>query len=79
MNWPKPPGPNSRPSKSEGGYAASLMSGAFQGRVKATRDARAKDIAKRKIPVTGVSEFPLLEEIAAPDRRCTAPALRRRS
>ncbi|WP_034768910.1 methylmalonyl-CoA mutase family protein [Hyphomonas sp. CY54-11-8] len=50
----------------EGGYAASLMSGAFQGRVKATRDARAKDIAKRKIPVTGVSEFPLLEEIAAP-------------
>ena len=50
----------------EGGYATSLMSGAFQDRVKATRDARAKDIAKRKIPVTGVSEFPLLDEIAAP-------------
>jgi methylmalonyl-CoA mutase len=50
----------------EGGYAASLTSGAFQGRVAATREARAKDIAKRKIPVTGVSEFPLLDEIAAP-------------
>jgi methylmalonyl-CoA mutase len=50
----------------EGGFAASLLSGAFQARVKAKRDARAKDIGKRKIPITGVSEFPLLEEISAP-------------
>ena len=50
----------------EGGYAASLISGAFQTRVAAMRDTRAKDIAKRKVPITGVSEFPLLEEIAAP-------------
>ena len=50
----------------EGGFAASLMAGAFQTRVAAVREARAKDIAKRKIPVTGVSEFPLLDEIAAP-------------
>lgn len=52
--------------ESEGGYGASLVSGAFQGRVKTVRDARARDIARRKIPLTGVSEYPLLEEIAAP-------------
>jgi methylmalonyl-CoA mutase len=52
--------------ESEGGYGASLISGTFQARVVAVRDARAKDIAKRKIPVTGVSEYPLLGEIGAP-------------
>lgn len=52
--------------ESEGGYAASLLSGAFQARIKAVRDARAKDIGRRKIPLTGVSEYPLLEEIGAP-------------
>jgi methylmalonyl-CoA mutase len=50
----------------EGGYADSLVSGAFQDRVATIRDARAKDIAKRKVPITGISEFPLLDEIAAP-------------
>ena len=50
----------------EGGFADSLLAGAVQSRVVATRDARAKDIAKRKVPITGVSEFPLLDEIAAP-------------
>jgi methylmalonyl-CoA mutase len=50
----------------EGGFAASLMAGAFQGRVATVRDARAKDIARRKLPITGVSEYPLLEEIGAP-------------
>ena len=52
--------------EAEGGYAASLMAGAFQSRIASVREARAKDIAKRKIPVTGVSEFPLLDEITAP-------------
>lgn len=52
--------------ESEGGYGASLISGAFQARVKTVREARAKDIARRKIPLTGVSEYPLLDEIAAP-------------
>jgi len=50
----------------EGGFAASLVAGAFQSRVAAMKAARAKDIGKRKIPITGVSEFPLLDEIAAP-------------
>ena len=52
--------------ESEGGFAASLMAGAFQARVAASREARAKDVARRKIPLTGVSEYPLLEEIGAP-------------
>lgn len=52
--------------ESEGGFAASLISGAFQSRVAAVREARAKDIARRKIPITGVSEYPLLEEVEAP-------------
>ncbi len=50
----------------EGGLVESLRSGALQGRVAAAAAARAKDIGKRKIAITGVSEFPLLEEIEAP-------------
>jgi len=50
----------------EGGFAASLMAGAFQARVAAVREGRAKDIARRRIAITGVSEYPLLEEIGAP-------------
>ena len=57
----------------EGGYAASLISGAFQARVAAVREARAKDVARRKIPLTGVSEYPLLEEIGAPVAEVDAP------
>ncbi len=50
----------------EGGYGASLMADAFQARIGTVRAARMKDISKRKTPLTGVSEFPLLEEIEAP-------------
>ncbi|MFN4025334.1 MAG: methylmalonyl-CoA mutase family protein [Hyphomonas sp.] len=60
----------------EGGFGASLISGAFQQRVKAVREARAKDIARRKIPLTGVSEYPLLEEIAAPVAEAARPEAR---
>jgi len=59
--------------ETEGGFAGSLMAGRFQARVAAVRDARAKDVARRKIPLTGVSEYPLLEEIAAPVAEVTAP------
>jgi methylmalonyl-CoA mutase len=52
--------------EAEGGYGASLMSGAFQTRVAAAREDLLKAVARRKVPVTGVSEFPLLEEIGAP-------------
>jgi methylmalonyl-CoA mutase len=60
----------------EGGFGASLMSGAFQARVATVRVARAKDIAKRKIPITGVSEYPLLEEIGAPVAEVARPKAR---
>ncbi len=50
----------------DGGYATSLMADAFQARVAAVRAARMKAIAKRKDALTGVSEFPLLNEIDAP-------------
>lgn len=61
----------------EGGFAASLMAGAFQARVAAVREARAKDIARRKMPITGVSEYPLLDEIGAPVAEYDRPAPRK--
>lgn len=50
----------------EGGFAASLLSGAFQARVAGVREARKAEIARRRIPLTGVSEYPMEEEIGAP-------------
>ncbi len=52
--------------EAEGGLAASLASGALQSRIAAVREARARDVARRKLPITGVSEFPLLDEVDAP-------------
>ena len=52
--------------ESEGGYGASLLSGALQARIAEARLALLKSIAHRKTPLTGVSEFPLLDEITAP-------------
>lgn len=52
--------------ESEGGLVESLIGGHFQSRIGEKRAALMKDIARRKIPVTGVSEFPLLEEIPPP-------------
>ncbi|HWU08690.1 MAG TPA: methylmalonyl-CoA mutase small subunit [Streptomyces sp.] len=45
-----------------GGQAAALRSGMVQERLAATWAARSKDLARRKEPVTGVSEFPVLDE-----------------
>lgn len=60
----------------EGGMVESLSSGAWQGRIAAARAARAKDIATRRLPLTGTSEFPLLGEgvptLLAPARRASA-------
>ena len=52
--------------EAEGGLVESLVAGKVQARIAEKRDALMKDIARRKVPVTGVSEFPLLEEIEAP-------------
>jgi methylmalonyl-CoA mutase len=45
-----------------GGVFASLEQGLIQDKIAATRAARASDIAKRKIVLTGASEFPNLHE-----------------
>lgn len=60
----------------EGGMVESLTSDAWQGRIAAARAARTKDIATRRLPITGTSEFPLLGEtvptVLAPARRANA-------
>ncbi|MET7955655.1 methylmalonyl-CoA mutase family protein [[Kitasatospora] papulosa] len=55
-----------------GGQAGALRSGMVQERLAATWAARSEDLARRKEPVTGVSEFPALDE--RPVERETAPA-----
>ncbi|MFC9409048.1 methylmalonyl-CoA mutase small subunit [[Kitasatospora] papulosa] len=54
-----------------GGQAGALRSGMVQERLAATWAARSKDLARRKEPVTGVSEFPALDE--RPVERENAP------
>ncbi|MBS9479095.1 methylmalonyl-CoA mutase family protein [Ancylobacter radicis] len=44
----------------EGGMVESLTSGAWQRRLASTRQQRARDIATRRLPLTGTTEFPLL-------------------
>ncbi|MFD3451150.1 methylmalonyl-CoA mutase family protein [Streptomyces sp. NPDC058691] len=55
-----------------GGQAAALASGLVGERLAATWQVRAKALAKRREPITGVSEFPLLSE--TPVERDPAPA-----
>lgn len=52
--------------ESEGGLIESLIAGSIQARIADRSQALMKDIARRKVPITGVSEFPLLDEIKAP-------------
>ncbi|WP_433469365.1 methylmalonyl-CoA mutase family protein [Spirillospora sp. CA-128828] len=56
-----------------GGLAAALESGLVADRLATTWARRRKDIARRKAPITGVSEFPNLAE--SPPRRDPAPRL----
>lgn len=46
----------------EGSLAATLASGAFAARVKQARQTLERDIARRKLPITGTSEYPNLNE-----------------
>ena len=48
-----------------GGLPESLASGAFQAEVARTAGERAKNVARRKEPLTGVSEFPAREKCAS--------------
>jgi len=47
-----------------GGMAAALTSGRIAEQITEVREARRKNIAKRKAPITGISEFPNLAEPA---------------
>ncbi|MFE5242514.1 MULTISPECIES: methylmalonyl-CoA mutase subunit beta [unclassified Streptomyces] len=55
-----------------GGQAAALRSGMIRERLAATWAARSRDLARRREPVTGVSEFPAIDE--RPVEREPAPA-----
>lgn len=50
----------------DGGYGQSLIDGAIQSRISDVHKERMNKVERRKVPVTGVSEFPLLEEIQPP-------------
>lgn len=52
--------------ESEGGFAAGLVSGALQDRCESTWRRRRRDLATRRVAVTGVSEFPDIDEDVAP-------------
>ncbi|OEV04098.1 methylmalonyl-CoA mutase family protein [Streptomyces oceani] len=54
-----------------GGQAAALRSGLVAGRLRETWQQRSRDLARRKEPITGVSEFPDLAE--SPLERTPAP------
>lgn len=46
----------------EGGIVASLIAGALQSRIATLADQRRKEIGRRKLPITGTSEFPNIRE-----------------
>ncbi|MEA2833672.1 MAG: methylmalonyl-CoA mutase [Methylobacteriaceae bacterium] len=48
----------------EGGLVTALASGSFQSRVAETRARRRDRVARRLDPLTGASEFPILEEVS---------------
>lgn len=60
--------------EAEGGFLASVASGAYQSRVAATAAARRTRIATRRLPITGVSEFPNIAE-APIETEAVDPAL----
>ncbi|MEM1037266.1 MAG: methylmalonyl-CoA mutase family protein [Pseudomonadota bacterium] len=52
--------------EAEGGLAESLISGALQSRAQNAKVGLLKDVGRRRVPITGVSEFPLLDAVGAP-------------
>lgn len=59
----------------EGGMAEALRSGKLQKRIAAAATSREKNIAKRKDAITGVSEFPYIQEAPVEIENVDAPAL----
>ena len=63
----------------EGGLVKALQSGGFQTGVAEARSARLKAAAKRKEPITGVTDFPLLQEEVPSIEVVNLPAIVRRA
>ncbi|GLK85128.1 methylmalonyl-CoA mutase family protein [Ancylobacter defluvii] len=67
-----------RDIEKEGGLVEALQSGSWQRRIGEARTARARNIATRRTPITGTSEFPLLgaatPSVLAPLPRMHTPA-----
>lgn len=62
-----------RAIEAKGGIAAALEARWLQGEIAAVAARRAKDVATRKAPITGTSEFPILVQ-AAPEVLAPVPA-----
>ena len=60
--------------EAQGGLYGALARGDFQAQVAKTADARARDVARRKTPLTGVSDFPDLAEIKVETLAAARPA-----
>lgn len=67
-----------REIETRGGIASVLADGWLRERVDAVHEARARDVAKRRVPITGVSEFPHLAETPITMERPDRAALRDR-
>jgi methylmalonyl-CoA mutase len=63
----------------EGGLLKALQAGGFQSGVADARTARLKAAAKRKEPITGVTDFPLLQEEVPSVEVVNLPAIVRRA
>jgi methylmalonyl-CoA mutase len=63
----------------EGGLTKALQLGGFQAGVAAARTARMQAAAKRKEPITGVTDFPLLDEEVPSVEVVNLPAIVRRA
>lgn len=63
----------------EGGMMKALVAGGFQGGVAEARAARMKAAAKRSEPITGVTDFPLLDEETPSVEVVNLPAIVRRA
>ena len=59
--------------EAQGGLVETLRAGHLQADITVARDARARDVARRKMPITGTSEFPNLTEPAPKVIKVTEP------
>lgn len=66
-----------RQIEAQGGMIAAAAGGWVGEQIAAVQARRARDIASRKVPITGVSEHPSVHELRTPQEAVDRPALRR--